>query len=220
MAEQPERPKINTFKHFQMWAEPINGSGQKPRLEFGIRDGQPRVSVFTNVPGDTQTGGAISASMNPETFFSFLEMLKRIAMSDKECKYCLECYTAYDPVTQKTTDTKILVSSIMFGRDADGIIWLSVIADNRPKIKFEFKPMDSDRNRFVTATGEALSDAECSTYRVLGRVDSLAKVYATFMAEFRQPKADSGSRNNSFGGNQSYQQAPKKDMNFDDNLSF
>jgi hypothetical protein len=175
-----EQPRIMDFVRFQLWTPTPGAEGKRARLAFGIRDGNPRVTVFTNDPNDKVDKGVIFAGIDPETFFAFLMDFERIVRQNKEDKNKLDCYRSRWENDKPTSD-RILGSTLRYGKDADGIVWICLEADNRPKIRFNFKL--SEWHAFVKSDGNHISEAEGSVYSALAKIALLRTCYGEAIAK-------------------------------------
>lgn len=199
---------------FQMFTDAPGAEGKRSRLVWSSYRGNPRVTVFTQVPNDTNKG-ILNAAMNPETFLVFLDMLEQVARKNEECKYKLANYTLIrtgEDDNRKQRGEKVLASDLWFGRDNGGLVWISVVAENRPKIKFDFKI--SDFHKLYKGDGNALTDAEASSLQALAVIRALRDVMMMHMGELRQRPDAPAPRQ----GARSYDNSSSKPANkgFDD----
>jgi hypothetical protein len=195
MSEQAEQPiRIQDFERLQMWTPTPGAAGKRAKLSFGIRDGNPRITVFTNDPNDKISSGVIYAAMNPETFYTFLELFGNVVRAKEEIKYKINCFgTRWE--NDKPTKDKVLISDLCFGRDAEGMIWICVIADNRPKIKFEFNI--SDYHLLMDGDGKQFDKARASRLEASAKLALLHQVYGiaiTKNLENPTPRPNAGAR--------------------------
>lgn len=195
MSDQPEKIKILDFDKLQMWTPTPGAPGKRAKLGFSIRDGNPRITVFTNDPKDTINKGIIYAAMNPETFFAFLALFEKVIKSQEEVKTKIDCFgTRWE--NDKPTKERILISELYFGRTAEGIVWISLVAENRPKIKFDFKI--SDFHGIFRGDGKQISEAESSQLEALAKLGLLRTIYSNMIAkaiENPAPKPDRAQGN-------------------------
>lgn len=208
--QQTSTQPVYEFKEldkFQMFTPAPGNTGKRSRLTWSSYRGNPRVTIFTQVQDDTNKG-IIFAPMNPETFLIFLELLEQVARNPAESKQKLECYTLIrlgEDTNGKKSSEKVLVSDLYFGRDRDGLVWLSVVAENRPKIKFDFKI--SDFHKLYKGDGNSISEAEASSLQALAVIRALREVMIPHMGELRQ-RQETGTGN---GGNaRSYERSAAK----------
>lgn len=180
---QADKPKIEEFYKFSMFTPAPGAEGKRSRLAWSIRDGSPRISVFTNIPNDTQQKGIISAPMNPETFFAFLNMFEKICTGDNNYKMKLDCFTAYKDKDGNMQE-KTLLSEVWFGKDEQGICWISLLAPNRPKIRFNF--FISDFHRFFKQDGNPLNENESSMLQAKATISCLRGIYISKLNTIKQ----------------------------------
>ena len=114
-----------------------------------------------------------------------MELLERVTHDPKESKYKIECYTTLRKEGNERSNERILKSELYFGRDTNGVIWISVVAPNRPKIKFEYRI--SDFHKIFKGDGSQLSEAESSTLQATATIRALRGVMTTYMGELRPP---------------------------------
>lgn len=169
---------------FTMFTNAPGVEGKRSRLQWSTFRGNPRITVFTSVPNDSGKG-VINAAMNPETFLIFLDMLENIAKETNEVKYKLDCDTLLKTSDGQRATERTLNSSIWFGRDANGLIWISVAAEGRPKIKFDFKI--SDFHRIYKGDGTALNEREASSLQTQAVIRALRSILIPHMGELRPP---------------------------------
>lgn len=182
MTEQVERPKFNELAKFAMFTPTPGVENKRAKLAWVVRDGFPRISVNSNNPSD-KVNAPISAAMNPETFMAFLDELIKIANGPNSTKMQIECYTGLRGEGALPGD-KVLASNLWFGKDDDGMVWISVTAKDRPQIKFEFQI--SDYHVFRRPSG-ALSKSEASVIQACAVANSLKMIFPPFFNTFRQP---------------------------------
>ena len=190
-----EKPKINEINKFTMFTPAPGVEGKNSRLAWCIRDGNPRVTVYTNIPSDASNMyGILSANMDPATFFMFLDLLEKTALGPSNVKHCISCKTSTRQSDGTYGDIRVM-SKLLFGKDENGVVWISVIAENRPKIKFEFKV--SDYHEFLKEDGTTLSESESSPLHALAVCRTMKMIYANLLSDFRQSRAAAtGNTNN------------------------
>lgn len=179
--EKPALPAFNELAKFSMFTPSPGTEGKRAKLAWVVRDGNPRVTVNTNNPSDT-VRAPINAAMNPETFEIFLNEFERIIRSEKTEKMKIDCLKGIRNDDNRVTE-KILDSELWFGKDEDGIAFISVISGTRPKIKFEFNI--SDYHKIHKSSGP-LTKAESSCLQALAVVQTIRRVFTQYYREFRQ----------------------------------
>jgi hypothetical protein len=177
--------KIKIFEnpHLVMWTPSPTAEGRRAKLSWGIRNGNPRLTVFTNDPADIGIGiinGVIPAPMDNVTLLALLNLLEKSAMSLEEIKHKISCSTLrWENGVQ--TKQKILLSEIWFGKDSEGLVWISLIAPNRPKIKFVFQV--SDWHEIIKADGSTATPSEGSQIAAIATIQALRIAYSVALAE-------------------------------------
>lgn len=157
--------KYMDVSRFTLWADGV-GENTKARLVMGFRDGHPRFIVNTGVRGKE---GLINFPSDVATITYFLSRLKEVADAEPGTRFSIDSFTTlYE--NDKPTKNKRLVSTVYVGKSAAGIVYISVIAENRPKIIFEIKP--SEYHVFKDKDGEKIAD------------DFISKTMAKGLAEF------------------------------------
>ncbi len=143
-------------------------AGKRSSLIWGVYSNNPRITVYTGDPedGGERTGyGKIVANLETPTFYAFIEMLEQVSRSKEECK-CKIDNKGYSFFGGKRSENPVVLNSLAVGRDVDGQVWISVIADNRPKIKFYIRP--SEMTVLYNGDGNPYSKGEASSLFALG----------------------------------------------------
>jgi uncharacterized membrane protein YgcG len=190
--------------------------GKWSSLQVNLFSNNPRITVYTNDPddqGESKQYGKITASLDAQVFFVFLGKLTEIinGSAGVEEKVKIENKNFIFP-GGKRSESPVVQSELHFGKDAEGVVWVSVTARDRPRIKFAF-----GRNDFHTLyhkTGEQFSAGEASVLFARGWVRIMENMMTHLLVtEWVEPeKKDNGggnrngggggfNRNNSAGGN-------------------
>ena len=112
-----------------------NGN-KRPRMVFSFRDGNPRITVYTGITGQN---GVISFPSDYPTMVAIVNILKDVIVSEPGNKFSISSLTnVYE--NNKPTKEKKIVSTLYIGKSKDGLIYFSVIAENKPKLVFTIKP--------------------------------------------------------------------------------
>jgi hypothetical protein len=202
MAEAPATQTnlpFNELARYAMFA-PVPGveGGKKARLVWVVRDNNPRITVYTNVQGDSAYG-IINAGLTPEILYVLLDLLEEVIKGEKGEKRVIECLTS-PKQEDGSYGPKQPTSSVWVGKDANGVVWISVVSANqdRPKIKFEFKVYEY--YRLLKSDGVPITEAESSELWALASVRALRLIFANLTSGFRpRVQAPSGSKP-SYGG--------------------
>ena len=181
MSETQPR-KIIELEKFMMFAPAPNAEGRRSKLAWGIRDGNPRIVVYTNDPSDKEQRGMIFARMDPTTFFAFLEEFEGVCRSPNESRGWVECWTG-EYQNDKPTGQKIKDSTLYYGKNAEGVVWLMVDSaiENRPKVRFVFEI--SDYHAFYKPDGTQMSRGEASTRAAIATVRNIRQVFSNLLTD-------------------------------------
>lgn len=229
----------------RLWADPVNGSKGSPSLQIVYTDVNPRINVYTNVPGD-KDDGRISAALDMYSVGELFQMLRDLAdpTSEKGTNTIIETKKPARKDGKATgelwTDTTVVV-----GKDKDGRIYISVLAydKQRPKIKFYFgNGLYSVAGRIVNGERVADSDESISRRRCLAWVNQVEGILQSVAAiRYKHPEkpardgdrrpgnrgggsgggsSGGGNRRDSGGDDNMFENAGKDNNEFDDDIPF
>ena len=186
-------------------APPQPTAVKQPRLSVHYHKNKIILEARTNVPADMNTTerGVIRAEMEDTTYFAFLAAFDRIIASREPGT---ERIRILRPDFRKVNNgNPVLDCTVVFGRDKDGIVFLSLLSWNkeRPMIKFPFHP--GRFSEFFNNDGTPMSDADLSDRVAAGYLRLWTNlvphyVYNRYVAE----SYDKGNKNGGSGGGQSY----------------
>jgi hypothetical protein len=180
---QQDREPIHQFDRFTLFAPHATGY-KRAKLTWGVYKNNPRLTVFTNDENDKIKSGVIVGPMDPATFDIFVgDFLKIITDGQNGTKNKLECYKAVY-VNEKPTNEKVLDSVIQYGKDENGICWVAVVAENRPKFKFNFKA--AEFHKFYV-NGVPMDEATGSRLTAIGTLTMVRDAMAQHCGKFYQP---------------------------------
>lgn len=217
-----EPPKINELAKFMMYAVNPNNAIRRSRLVWAIRDGNPRITIWTNDPTDKDGRGAITAPMNPETFFIFLDMFEDIIKGEPNKKMSIEMLTTLrndKDGKPNPNPEKVSISKLFFGKDDQGMAWMSVIStesETRPKLKFTFRL--SEYHKIQKSDGTTISESEASCVHAAATIRALRNIYTQNVNMYKPPYDKNAA--NSYSGKKTYQQKPIKPVTDFDDLTF
>jgi hypothetical protein len=180
--QRPERKKnaLDNTK-LKMSAPTPGHQGKYANLVWGLYSNNPRITVYTGDPNDAgeQNGwGKISANLDAPIFFAFLKMLHDVIDAPPDTKNKIENKNFIFP-GGKRSEKPVVTSELWVGKDKDGIIWISVSARDRPKIKFNFNK--SDFHEFYHGNGEPYTPAESSAVYARGYITLLEGLMTTML---------------------------------------
>jgi hypothetical protein len=191
MTTVSEPPKINELSKFMMFTPNPNNATRRSRLVWAIRDGNPRITIWTNDPGDKDGRGAITAPMNPETFFMFLDLFEDLIKGENNKKMSIDMLTyprSDNPADRSPDAAKITAAKLFFGKDDQGMAWLSVISvesETRPRLKFTFRL--SDFHKVYRSDGTQLSESESSCLHAVAAIRALRNIYTQNVNVYKPP---------------------------------
>lgn len=156
--------KFMDVSRFTLWAEG-SGDNKRARLVLGFRDGHPRLTVYTGLSGKE---GIVPFPADAATMVYFLNRLKEVASGERGTRYSIDSLSnVYE--NDKPTKQKRVVSTMYIGKSSEGIVYLSVLAENRPKVVFEIKP--SEYHVFKDKDGQKVPDDVISVTMAKGLSD-------------------------------------------------
>jgi hypothetical protein len=209
----------------------MNSKGKMASLNWGLYSNNPRITVYTNDPDDTRDNGKITAALDAPVFFAFLELLSNAIKSKTEYRAKIDNKNFIFP-GGKRSETPVLVSSLIVGRDEEGVVFISVVANNRPIIKFPF--VNPDFHHFFHTSGDPYSKAEVSTLMAMAYLKMMTTMMTVAMdTNYTPPKPREDSPQGNSYGKQSYggskggytgpkvtNQAEEQPSNFEDTIGW
>lgn len=138
--------KFFDISRFVIWADE-ESEHKTSRIVFSFRDGNPRLTVYVN---DKEVK-PISFPSDAVTMTTIAQYIEEAADAEPGYKVSIDSLTkVYED--NKPTDVKKLVSTLFVGKTQEGVVYLSVVAENKPKLIFFIKPSpyhvfkDKDKN--------------------------------------------------------------------------
>ena len=140
--------------------------GTYASLSFDVYQNNPRLVVDTKDPSmmnKEHSFGRITAAMDAVGFGMFLELLKEMIASPTADKKKIENF-GNDYVNGQRSNEVVPLTDIWVGKDAEGIIFVSVISKKPgwPVIKFAFGLSDQRFTKIFHSDGTQYSKAELS----------------------------------------------------------
>lgn len=180
--------------------------GKKSSLIWGVYSNNPSITVYTGDPEDTTNYGRIVANINITNFYAFIEMLEAMAKHDGESKKKIDL-KGFTWFGGKRSEQPVVLNSLAVGKDADGGVWLSVIADNRPLIRFYILP--DELTSLLHGDGSPYTKAEASSLFALGYCQILRNLVSIVLVNEYVEEAPKkpfvpGGNNNYNKGNNNY----------------
>lgn len=220
VASEEVRPQIRELAKWDMYAKATESQQRSSRLAWSIRDGNPRITVFTNINEDPVGNKMIYAAFNPATFMIFLNLFNRLAKGEPGRSSYITCYTSFKPngAANQGPAEKTLLSTVYFGKDELGIVYLKLVAANRPEIKFEYHL--SDYHEIFKPDGEPLTQAEASQAQGTTTIETLIRIYEHLVAEFKPARTPQATDRAYMPNSNNYANTKTSDVTFDNDIGF
>jgi hypothetical protein len=230
MSQQFKKREKTALDHMKlrMYGEKIDGSKDSPSFLFYMTmDGNPRIDVYTGVQGD-KDNGLIRAAMDIRTARGFLKLMQHVVDQDGACRFYIE-NQAYSWPGGKRSEKPSMTSRTVVGKAEDGRVYVSVIADGRPKAIFYMS--SPFFHKMTDSEGQRIDVKLESRLFTEGYVEHISELMSAVAAKIyvepapRQPPPGQGgggysNNNNQGGGNYQKPSAPKPDTKFDDDIPF
>lgn len=133
MSEERKPIKKNALNEYtiKLVGPEQEGTWKTPILGVSVVGNKPKIDVFTNNDADGDNG-RITAPMNAQTFMALANTIEDV-VNNKVDKMV---FINKSGPPGKQTD----VSQTVVGRDTDRRVFISVIAKDKPRVKFIFGP--------------------------------------------------------------------------------
>lgn len=172
--------KFYDVSRLVIWGESNNkeDGDRRPRLTFGFRDGNPRITVNT---GQSGIEGMINFPCDPLTMTAAMELLKDVVEGEADNKIIIDSLgTNY--VNNQPTSEKRLVSTLYAGKSKDGIIYFSLMTEGRPMLVFPLKP--SPWHVFKDKTKSVIPDSVISKKLAIGLIDQVKNIISHILVNY------------------------------------
>jgi len=171
-----QRPKVNMVKFAPLTLRKQYDDGDYGLFTVSVRNGYPRFTVFTtnkNREAAFDYNTMITAPFDYNSFNSFVKLFEKVIDSKPDTKFKIDCFNA-KYVDNKRTDDIVLQSTVNIGKDAEGIIYLALIAEGKRKVKFEIEP--SRWHKLYVGDEPVTDKAELSKLAAEGYLVTLKKL--------------------------------------------
>ncbi len=193
--EQKPVPAKTVFDFDKLSLGTLSGPA---RLRFGIYNNNPRVIVYTNDKNDKADYGKITAALDPFIFNQLTTLIARVANSAEPVEFGIE-NKGYEFKNGERSKDLMVLTTLRVGKDSNGVVWLMVEKNNRPKIRFDF---GFNIYHVIThADGSPLSHADASKLGALATAKTLESVYNTYITTNYTHVEKQSKPNNSGGYN-------------------
>lgn len=176
---------------FVIWGDDANQDTRRARLQFGFRDGNPRLTVYTGGLGVENMIAFPADVAHMATIFTYL---KQIANSEPGTKMSIESLTSIYENNVATNEKKI-VSTLFIGKSKEGLVYLSVIAEGKSKLIFTIK--QSQWHVFRDGEKNEIPVAEISSRMAYSIAELGLNLISSVMLKYSREEYDLGVRKSS-----------------------
>lgn len=196
------RPTVekNALNARKMQLQAPNAAGKNAGMIIRLHENNWRIQVYTNDPNDPKQG-AIAAKMDPTAFTLLLSLVQECINSEGEYRAYID-NTGYAFPNGKRSEKPEVLSRTVVGKDADGVIYLSIVESGRPNIKFPLLP--SSWHVLRNSSGDVEEKRNTSRLFARGWVMLWTAMLQGQIAYFKEEEPKNGGNNGS-GGNSGYQ---------------
>ena len=168
-------------------------------LAVSVVKNQIHLDVYTNVPNDKNNGN-IRAAMDHLTFGAFLELFDAVLKSGPDTAYKIvnKNHTFFEG---KRSEEPRVVSTTILGRDKEGVMFIALVAKDRPYLKFDF--LGTNYHAIMGPDGQPLSKAEASNFFARGwrrTINNLTGGVAVAEYVAPEPKNKDGASGGGYNG--------------------
>lgn len=192
--QQQQRPKtILNHRALSLYAP--NGEGKFANMSFDIKKNDVLITVRTNIPADANNDyGRLQALVPLDKFYTFLEMVEFAAMSTAPFRYAYEHRDRKFIGQGKMTDGPVLHYRLVVGREENGVVFISVVLEKRPNIKFSF--LNDTKTTFKDSDGNEMPKDLESKFLALGKIKAIRscmEMVAKELYKHPEPKQQGGN---------------------------
>lgn len=184
MLKEKSQTMIKTYYDIAklvIWGDQNSESDNKrPRLVFGFRDGNPRLTVYTGAQGP---GGVISFPTDHPTMVAIMTMMQDVVAGEPGIKFSIDSLTSVYENNLPTKEKKV-VSTLYIGKSKEGIVYLSVISEGKPKLVFSIKP--SQYHSFRDKDKNVIPDNIISCKLATGIVNTVLSIISTALVNYTE----------------------------------
>ena len=166
--------KIIDLDRLKLWTNHPTLPNVNSKLSFGIRDGFPRITLFTNDPNERDAAGRLSCSFDIITFYTFIRLFKRIIMTDKDDSNKITCYTHTWENGVKVSNERVLQAILEFGKH-NNKCYIKINYPNRDTGTFVFS--GSIFHDILKTDGSLFSEGERSGLQAIDFLEVAADLY-------------------------------------------
>ena len=130
-----------TFDRLTMYtANPKGSQHQRPRMSFGIDPkGSPIISVSLNDPELQGRMNFINAVYQPKEFMNVVATMYAVLNNPEPNRLSYVTYRSVRDPEGKPTNDKVVLVTLHICKDKEGLVWLALDQEGKPKVKFIFE---------------------------------------------------------------------------------
>lgn len=199
MADFKPQIEKNALNARKMQLQAPNAAGKNAGMTLRIHNNNFRIQVYTNDPNDPKQG-AITASMEPYVFSMMLSMIEEAVMAQGEYRNYID-NMGFKFIGGKRGDKQEVLSRTVVGKDADGLVYISIVEGGRPNVKFPLLP--SSWHILRSANGDVEEKALTSRLYAKGWVRLWTQMLQGLIAYFKeeeQKQNNNGGNGGGYGG--------------------
>ena len=136
------KDKVRTYNLHKLSLSTDYGDDKYGSLSWSVRNGYPRMSVFTEqsrTDRDTKTvfdyNKLITAPFSHIEAMAFLTDMETIVNGPNERKRQVKCFNTKFVNNQRTNDIELQATAEV-GKDSNGLIYITATASNKRRVKF------------------------------------------------------------------------------------
>ena len=171
-----------------LWAESPVEDGKMARLSVSLRDGNPRFVVNTGAKGRE---GMINFPMQVIDAVTCMNVLKDVASGENGKLVTARSQGRVYKDDKMTNEIKE-VAALHIGKTAEGIVFLSVTMEGKPKIVFPFKP--NKWMVFQTKDKAPIPDSYLSEKLAISFADLVLDVCTKVVLRYTEEEYTNGTR--------------------------
>lgn len=173
MADYQQPLQVLDFPRASMYTLAPGSDRERASLVWSVLNGNPRLTCWTRVPDDKDKG-RIQAGIGITAMLAMLSRMEEIYKGAPDDRNAMDVLGANKDASGNLIDrTRVMTSRVLFGKNADGICWISLVSadESRPRIVFNFGAFEWHPLR--KRNGEEFTASEISQVHALSVVEYL-----------------------------------------------
>ncbi len=178
----PNAPRFKSpleLDKLALYTKPASANDRTAKLVWSVVFNHPRLTLFTNkkeLENKENGWGRIIARLDILVAQSIIESLR--SMVDAEPGTRMVIKNINYPINEgKRSETPVHVNDVILGKDKEGLIWISVVEENKPNIKFNI--IFSDYHELFHGDGTAFTAKESSELATKAYCNILEKMLSS-----------------------------------------